>query len=223
MGYNQSTMKNIVKKFKKILSSKEVKDFKAEVKGSAQKLKTKAEEKAQELKATAEGKVGEAKKFAGKKAMQAKSVADDALDRAEDFVEAGVAKAEGMVNTAKNKAMAVGDVLTSDGLISHDLFSKVEVRVGTIMEVEDIPKSDKLYLLTVDLGEKIPRQIVSGIKQFYPDKKKLLKRQAMFVANLEPREIMGHTSQGMIFGVKDKGEFSILEPDTHMTPGTKAA
>ena len=84
--------------------------------------------------------------------------------------------------------------------ISYDEFSKVDVRVGTIERVEEIPKSDKLVKLTVDLGDH-RRSILAGIKKERPNPEDLEGRQALFVVNLEPRKMMGEVSEGMLFDI----------------------
>ncbi len=84
--------------------------------------------------------------------------------------------------------------------ISYDEFSKVDVRVGTIERVEEIPKSDKLVKLTVDLGDH-KRSILAGIKKERPNPEDLEGRQALFVVNLEPRKMMGEVSEGMLFDI----------------------
>lgn len=103
---------------------------------------------------------------------------------------------------------------------TFDDFIKLEIKIGTILEVEEIPDTDKLLKLTVDLGEAEPRQIVSGIKHFFADFKELQGRQAPFVANLEPRSIRGYESQGMIMAVGDQDSFTLLSPDDEVAPGT---
>ena len=123
---------------------------------------------------------------------------------------------------SKEPIVTVEEVKEND-MISYEDFLKVEVRVGTILSVEEIEKSDKLLLLSVDTGDEGPRQIVSGIKTYFDDPQSLAGRQAMFVTNLEPRKIFGYMSEGMIFAVNDAENFSILEPDMAITPGTKAA
>ena len=69
-----------------------------------------------------------------------------------------------------------------------------------------------------------PRQIVSGIAMYFPDPAVLVGKTCMFVTNLEPRKIKGFESNGMIFAVSDdKGNFSLLEPNSSIQPGTQAA
>jgi methionyl-tRNA synthetase len=76
-------------------------------------------------------------------------------------------------------------------------FTKVDLRVGEVLTAERIPKADKLLLLTVDIGEERPRQILAGIAQFYSPEQ-LLGRKIAVVANLKPRKLRGHESQGML-------------------------
>jgi len=86
---------------------------------------------------------------------------------------------------------------TGDGLIEITDFAKVELRVGEVKTAERIPKADKLLLLTVDIGEEKPRQILAGIAQYY-EPEKLVGRKIVVVANLKPRKLRGYESQGML-------------------------
>ncbi|HEV7746858.1 MAG TPA: methionine--tRNA ligase [Pyrinomonadaceae bacterium] len=76
-------------------------------------------------------------------------------------------------------------------------FTKVDLRVGEVLTAERIPKADKLLLLSVDIGEEKPRQILAGIAQYYSPEQ-LLGRKIAVVANLKPRKLRGHESQGML-------------------------
>jgi len=77
---------------------------------------------------------------------------------------------------------------------------KVDIRVGLIEEVEDIEKSEKLVKLGVDFGE-FKRTIVVGMKQEREDPREIEGKQALFVVNLEPREMMGIMSEGMLLDI----------------------
>lgn len=107
--------------------------------------------------------------------------------------------------------------------ISFDEFKKVEIKVGKILFAEIVPDADKLLKLSVDFGESTPRQIVSGIRSYYPEPEKLVGVSCMFVTNLEPRVIKGLESNGMLFAVGG-GEvpFSLLSPQADVPPGTSA-
>jgi methionyl-tRNA synthetase len=76
-------------------------------------------------------------------------------------------------------------------------FTKVELRVGQVLTAARIPKSDKLLLLTVDIGEEKPRQILAGIAEYYTPEE-MAGRKIAVVANLKPRKMRGHESQGML-------------------------
>jgi len=115
-------------------------------------------------------------------------------------------------------------------MISYEEFKKVEVRAGKILSAEKIPDTDKLIKLSVDFAEKDeqgnpkPRRIVSGIATHFPDPLVLVGKTCMFVTNLEPRQIRGFESNGMLFAVSNPdGGFSILEPNSSITPGSLAA
>lgn len=104
--------------------------------------------------------------------------------------------------------------------ITYDDFAKLEIKIGTIMAVEVVPEADKLLKLTVDIGEATPRQIISGIREFFADPQELVGRQCPFLANLAPRTIRGYESQGMILAASTDDTFSLLHPGTPLPPGT---
>ena len=82
-------------------------------------------------------------------------------------------------------------------MITIEDFSKIEMKVGTVVEAVDVEGSEKLLQLTVDFGEESTRNVFSGIKKWYsPDD--LKGKQFVFVTNLEPRKMMGSESQAMI-------------------------
>lgn len=84
--------------------------------------------------------------------------------------------------------------------IPFDVFSQVDIRVGTVRRVEDVPDSTKLVKLTVDLGNE-ERTILAGLKKERADLSELEGQQALFVVNLEPRRMAGEMSHGMLFDV----------------------
>lgn len=104
-------------------------------------------------------------------------------------------------------------------MISFDDFAKLDLKVGTILEVEDIEDSEKLLKLKVDLGEESPRQILAGLKLWYK-MEKLVGKQFVFVANLEPRMMMGLESNGMLLAAGEKKPIP-LKPSAKVLPGTK--
>ncbi len=104
--------------------------------------------------------------------------------------------------------------------ITIDDFSKIEIKIGTIIEVERVPDTDKLYRLTVNVGEEKPRQIVSAIVPFVSEED-LLGKQCPFVTNLEPRMIRGLESNGMILAIGGE-QFALLHPHVAVAPGSGA-
>lgn len=103
-------------------------------------------------------------------------------------------------------------------MISFEDFSKIELKIGTVLEAEEIEGSEKLIKLKVDLGEETTRQILAGVKQWYSPED-LTGRQVVVVANLELRMMMGLESQGMVLMAGD--EPVLLIPQKEVLPGTK--
>jgi tRNA-binding protein len=102
-------------------------------------------------------------------------------------------------------------------------FASIDIRVGTIQKVEDVPKSDKLVRLTVDFGDHT-RRILAGIKLERGNPAELVGRQALFVVNLEPRAMMGEISEGMLFdlGHADGVAPALAVPERPVENGTRA-
>jgi methionyl-tRNA synthetase len=95
--------------------------------------------------------------------------------------------------------------------ITYEDFKKLEFRIGRIKEVNDHPDADRLYVVTVDMGDKT-KQVVAGIKNFYR-KEDLVGRQVVMVDNLEPAMLRGVESQGMILAASDDAGLSIVTID----------
>jgi tRNA-binding protein len=85
-------------------------------------------------------------------------------------------------------------------LITGDVLNQVDVRVGTIERVEEVPKSDKLVCLIVNFGDHT-RSICAGMKQERANVREVEGRQALFVVNLPPRKMAGVVSEGMLFDI----------------------
>jgi methionyl-tRNA synthetase len=103
-------------------------------------------------------------------------------------------------------------------LIGIDEFFKISLKIGTIVEAQELPKSEKLLLLKVDVGEENPRQIVAGIKEFYSPQA-LVGTQVCVVANLKPAKLMGNLSEGMLLAAKDENGLHLLRPEAPKTAG----
>lgn len=104
--------------------------------------------------------------------------------------------------------------------ISYQDFAKLEIKIGTILSVDVVPEADKLLKLMVDVGEEMPRQIISGIRTYFEDPHVLVGRQCPFITNLEPRVIRGLESQGMIMAASSSEAFALLHPHTSMPAGS---
>ena len=105
--------------------------------------------------------------------------------------------------------------------IVYDDFDKLDIRVGTVLECEKVPKTDKLlrFLLDDGLGK---RTILSGIAAYYPHPDKLVGKQVCFIANLEPRKLRGILSEGMILSAENAdGSLSLIEPSGEVKPGSQ--
>jgi methionyl-tRNA synthetase len=94
-------------------------------------------------------------------------------------------------------------------MINFDEFKKVELKVAEIKAVEDIEGADKLYKLTIDLGDE-SRTLVAGIKQHYPDKESLIGKKIAVVTNLEPRTLRGIISHGMLLAASTPDKTSVV-------------
>ena len=104
-------------------------------------------------------------------------------------------------------------------MISYDEFSKLDIRIALVENVEKVPKADKLLKLSIDLGTE-KRTIVAGLAEFYKPKD-LIGKKIVILANLEPRKLRGITSQGMLLAAEDGKIVSILTPDKDITPGSE--
>ncbi len=99
----------------------------------------------------------------------------------------------------------------------------IDIRVGTIESVEDVPKSAKLVRLTVNFGDH-SRAVLAGMKQERANPSEILGRQALFVVNLEPRKMMGEVSEAMLFdlGSPDGITPVLAVPERPVPDGTRA-
>ena len=107
--------------------------------------------------------------------------------------------------------------------ITADLLEKLDIRVGTILAVADVPNSDKLVQLRVSFGDH-ERTILSGMKQERTNPREIEGKQALFVVNLEPRKMRGIVSEGMLFdlGFADGILPVLATPESPVPDGTRA-
>jgi len=104
--------------------------------------------------------------------------------------------------------------------IKFDDWQKVDIRVGTIKEVKEHPNADKLLILKIDEGKDSPRQLVAGLKQHY-SAEELTGKKIVFLANLEPKELRGELSHGMILAAVDDDNVSLLTVDKDISNNAK--
>ena len=117
-----------------------------------------------------------------------------------------------LANKQEAQANTEVTVAPQKELISYDDFAKMDIRIGTILEAEKMPKADKLLILKVDTGID-QRTIVSGIAQsFAPEE--IIGKKVTVLVNLAPRKLRGVESQGMILMVENsEGKYTFINPD----------
>ncbi len=97
-------------------------------------------------------------------------------------------------------------------IIEYRDFEKLEMRVGLVRSCEKVPKSNNLYKLMVDCGEKDIRQIITGIAKYYTEEE-LVNEKIIVLTNLKPRKIMGMESNGMLLAADVNNEPFLLKID----------
>ena len=108
--------------------------------------------------------------------------------------------------------------------VNLDDLEKLDIRVGTIESVADVPGADQLCQLRVNFGDHT-RTIVAGIKKERPNPREIEGKQALFVVNLEPRKMRGVLSEGMLFdiGFADGVKPVLAMPEAPVPNGTRAS
>jgi methionyl-tRNA synthetase len=104
--------------------------------------------------------------------------------------------------------------------ISFEDFKKLDARVGTITQVERVPRTEKLYKILVDLGALGTRQTVSSLVGFYePDQ--LNGKRVVFLCNLKPTKLGGEVSQGMLLAAEQEKSLALLTTDHEIPNGAR--
>jgi tRNA-binding protein len=108
-------------------------------------------------------------------------------------------------------------------IVAFTTFEALDIRVGTIQKVEEVPRSEKLMKLTVSFGDHT-RSILAGIKKERSNPREIEGKQALFVLNLEPRKMAGEVSEGMLFdiGYADGVTPVLAMPEKPAPDGTRA-
>lgn len=103
-------------------------------------------------------------------------------------------------------------------MVKFDDFKKLSIKIAKVLKVEEHPNADKLYVLTVNTGD-AEKEIVAGIRQYYrPDE--LIGKSIVLIDNLEPANIRGVTSNGMLLVAKDDKSLAILIPEREVKLGS---
>ena len=107
--------------------------------------------------------------------------------------------------------------------IAFEILDRIDIRIGTIERIEEVPKSDKLVRLIVDFGDHT-RTVLAGMKQERADPQEIRGKQALFVVNLAPKKMMGELSEAMLFdlGYADGLVPVLAVPEAPIPNGTRA-
>lgn len=143
-----------------------------------------------------------------------KKAIDLMIDESKDSLT--VATAPAVKEQTKVKKSVVKD--SSSDVISIDDFTKINLRVGQVIDAQYVDGSDKLLQLTINLGEAEPRLIFSGIRERYTPEE-LIQKLVVVVANLAPRKMRFGVSNGMVLCAGKGKNLSIISPDEHAQPG----
>ncbi len=141
--------------------------------------------------------------------------------RIEEMIIAETPKEEPKKKDEK-KEVKKDDKAEGVALITIDQFFLTSLKIGTVIKAEEVPKSKKLLLLQVDLGDDDIRQVVSGIKEWY-SAEELVGTQVCLVANLKPAKLMGLKSEGMVLAAKDGDGLVLMRPEKPKQSGTEVS
>ena len=141
------------------------------------------------------------------------------FDKIEDeMIEKQIQKLKSPTVIASETKQSQQPIKPSKEQIDYETFTKMDIRIATVLTAEKVPKTDKLLKLTIDTGLDT-RTIVSGIAEHY-DPQQLIGKQITILANLQPRKIKGIESQGMILMSKDEnGKMFIIQPENQIDNG----
>lgn len=110
-----------------------------------------------------------------------------------------------------------------EGIVTFNEWARMDLRVGEVLEIEDVAGADKLYKLKIDLGTET-RILVAGLKQHYT-KQELDGKRCIVFCNLEPKKLKGIESKGMILAAvnDDHSEVKLIQPDGDIELGSKVS
>ena len=104
--------------------------------------------------------------------------------------------------------------------ISFEEFKKMDLRIGKVLSVERLPRTNKLYRLSVDVGMEKPVQIVTGLVPYYKEEE-LKDREIVVIVNLKPAKLSGEMSYGMLLCAEKDGSVVILGPEKAIGAGAQ--
>jgi len=141
------------------------------------------------------------------------------FDKIEDAaIEAQVQK---LLDTKKSNELAAKKANPVKENVSFEDFSRLDIRVGTVLDCQKVPKADKLLQFRIADGLQ-DRTILSGIAAYYPNPEELIGKQVCFIANFEPRKLRGIMSEGMILSAEDAdGKLVLIQPVQTVTNGSE--
>jgi methionyl-tRNA synthetase len=128
-------------------------------------------------------------------------------------------KEEIMEETPVNQPVSQPAAPAQNNLLTIDEFKKIQLKVGRIKEVTDHPNADKLYVISVDMGDKT-KQLVAGIRQKY-SREELMGKLIVVVDNLAPAVLRGVESQGMLLAASDADTIAVLTVDRPVALGSR--
>lgn len=106
-------------------------------------------------------------------------------------------------------------------MVSINEFSEIDIRVGKIIDIQDLNTRKPMYGFKVDFGSELgTRTIAAGLKEYY-SREELLNRKIIVIVNLDTKNIAGFESQGMVLTAGGNGVISLLQPDKDIEIGCK--
>jgi len=104
--------------------------------------------------------------------------------------------------------------------VSFDDFKKLDMRIGTVVDVSRIPRTERLYKIIVDLGDLGRRQAVSSLVGYYTPEE-LLSKRIVFLTNLKATKFAGELSEGMLMAAEKGDKLALLTTDREIENGAK--
>ncbi|MEA4937337.1 MAG: methionine--tRNA ligase [Paludibacter sp.] len=131
------------------------------------------------------------------------------------------AQVQKLLDTKKANEAAAWKANPVKANVSFEDFQRMDIRVGTVLDCQKVPKADKLLQFRIADGLE-ERTILSGIAAYYPNPEELIGTQVCFIANFEPRKLRGIFSEGMILSAEDAdGKLVLIQPKLQVTNGVE--